>query len=154
MGRPHKPGGDSPPRPPPRRQPPAAARPAQPPRPQPLLDTSSRTSYRHHRGATSGTAQADFPGSTAKRNTGRAAAITYMATVTPSTTTRTPDPPNHTKTTPSTTWTPSPVDTLNGGGQLPPPVLPPAAPGHPPLDPRSPEPGHAPHGGPSRPPHP
>src|SRR6266487_896608 len=31
-----------------------------------------------------------------------------MATVTPSTTPRTPDPPNHTETTPSTTHTPTP----------------------------------------------
>ncbi len=40
-----------------------------------------------------------------------------MATVTPSTSPRTPDPPNHTKTTPSTARTPLPADTLNGAGQ-------------------------------------
>ncbi len=42
-----------------------------------------------------------------------------MATVTPSTIPRTPNPPDHIKTTPSTTGPPGPVDTLNGGGHLP-----------------------------------
>ena len=40
-----------------------------------------------------------------------------MATVTPSSNTRTPNPADHIKTTPSTAPTPAPVDTLNGGGQ-------------------------------------
>ena len=73
------------------------------------------TSYRHHRGATSGTVQAAFPGIKAKRNTGRAAAITDMATVTPSSNPRTTNPPDHIKTTPSTARDPCPVDILNGG---------------------------------------
>ena len=50
-----------------------------------------------------------------QRNTGRAAAITDMATVTPSSNPRTPNPPDHIKTTPSTAGDPRPVDILNGG---------------------------------------
>jgi hypothetical protein len=38
-----------------------------------------------------------------------------MATVTPSSNTRTPNPADHIKTTPSTARSPSPVDILNGG---------------------------------------
>jgi len=38
-----------------------------------------------------------------------------MATVTPSSNTRTPNPADHTKTTPSTARDPHPVDILNGG---------------------------------------
>ena len=58
--------------PPPRPSPPgqhrAAARRPQPPGRQPGLDTSRRTSYRHHRGATSGTLQAGLPRNHGKRN--------------------------------------------------------------------------------------
>ena len=42
-----------------------------------------------------------------------------MATVTPSSNPRTPNPPDHTKTTPSTTAHPCPVDILNGGWHYP-----------------------------------
>jgi hypothetical protein len=38
-----------------------------------------------------------------------------MATVTPSTNSRTPNPPDHIKTTPSTAANPCPVDILDGG---------------------------------------
>jgi hypothetical protein len=38
-----------------------------------------------------------------------------MATVTPSSNTRTPNPADHIKTTPSTAHDPCPVDILNGG---------------------------------------
>jgi len=55
------------------------------------------------------------PDSRRKRNTGRAAAITDMATVTPSSNPRITNPANHTKTTSSTALTPHPVDILNGG---------------------------------------
>jgi hypothetical protein len=62
-----------------------------------------------------GTVQAAFPGFTAKTRTGRAAAITDMATVTPSTNPRTTNPPDHIKTTPSMARDPCRVDILNGG---------------------------------------
>jgi len=58
------------PGPPPPGQHRTAARRPQPPRRQPGPDTPSRTSYRHHRGATSGTAQAAFPGTTAQGTRG------------------------------------------------------------------------------------
>lgn len=84
---------------------PAAARPARPARPQPLLGTSRRTSYRHHRGATAGTAQAAFPEVLAKdhgegrchHRHGHGDAVHHP-----------PHPPNHTETTPSTAHTPAP----------------------------------------------
>ena len=107
-----------PPRPPPPAQHPAAARRPQPPRRQPGLDTPGRTSYRHHRGATSGTPRRPSP-EPRQKNTGRAAAITDTATVTPSSNPRTPNPPDHIKTTPSTAGDPRPVDILNGGSHHP-----------------------------------
>src|SRR5262249_44116686 len=49
-----------------------------------------------------------LPRNHGQRNTGRAAAITDMATVTPSSNPRTTNPPDHIKTTPSTTAPPCP----------------------------------------------
>ncbi len=73
---------------------------------------------RDHKSAGSSTCvrtlQAAFPGTTAK-GTGRAAAITDMATVASSSNPRTPNPPNHIKTTRSTALLHHPVDILNGG---------------------------------------
>ena len=50
----------------------------------------------------------------ASKITGRAAATTYMATVTPSTTPRIANPPDYTRSAPSTTPGTRPTATLNG----------------------------------------
>ena len=63
--------------------------------------------------------QAALPEVHSQKITGRAAATAYMATVTPSTNPRIANPPDHTKTTPSTARTPAPVATLNGAGHPP-----------------------------------
>ena len=108
-----------PPRPAPPGQHPAAARPpsAGPPPAGPrhfppnLVPSSPWCHLRHLPGG--------LPPSPCKKITGRAAAITDIATVTPSTTPRIPNPPDHTETTPSTAPAPTPMATLNGGGRRP-----------------------------------
>jgi len=108
---------------PPARMPPRpehpAARAAKHPGQQPRLDTSGRTSYRHHQ-VPPPAPPGGLPRSHCQEITGRAAAITDMATVTPSINPRIANPPNHSATTPSVTqalsqWTPS---TARDNGQL------------------------------------